>query len=74
VNQITENPPTKKKPKLLDQVRNVLQTKHYSMKTEEVYIHWIQGVTYFFNLIKIGLKYDLENIKIDELPLEKTIK
>jgi len=39
VEQIAENPQVEKKPKLLDQVRNTLRTKHYSMKTEEAYIH-----------------------------------
>jgi hypothetical protein len=27
--------------KLLDQVRDVLYVKHYSLKTEKAYIHWI---------------------------------
>ena len=64
--QITENLPVEKKPKLLDQVRNTLRTKHYSMKTEEAYIHWIQGVRYFIHLFIICLKSDLENNKIIE--------
>ena len=28
--------------KLLDQVRDVIRVKHYSPKTEQVYIHWIR--------------------------------
>ena len=50
MNQIIEEIPTiKNKPKLLDQVRNVLRTKHYSMKTEEAYIHWIKKYIFFHN-------------------------
>ncbi len=47
MNQITEHPPVQKKPKLLDHVRHVLRTKHYSMKTEEAYIHWIKKYIFF---------------------------
>ena len=41
MSQDSQNPTTIKKPKLLDEVRNALRTKHYSMKTEEAYVHWI---------------------------------
>ena len=30
------------KPKLLDQVRNVIRTRHYSIRTEKSYINWIK--------------------------------
>jgi integron integrase len=30
------------KPKLLDQVRDVIRRKHYSIRTEQAYIHWIK--------------------------------
>jgi integron integrase len=30
------------KPKLLDQVRNVIRRKHYSIRTEQAYIDWIK--------------------------------
>ncbi len=36
-------------PKLLDQVRGVLRTKHYSMRTEESYIDWIRRYILFHN-------------------------
>ncbi|MGH7456522.1 MAG: phage integrase N-terminal SAM-like domain-containing protein, partial [bacterium] len=36
-------------PKLLDQVRDVLRTKHYSMRTEESYIDWIKRYILFHN-------------------------
>ena len=28
------------KPKLLDQVRNVIRRKHYSIRTEQAYVDW----------------------------------
>lgn len=37
------------KPKLLDQVRALIQTKHYSLRTEESYINWIRRFILFHN-------------------------
>lgn len=34
-------------PKLLDQVRNKIQTKHYSIRTEAVYVDWIKRFILF---------------------------
>jgi hypothetical protein len=32
----------KKRPKkLLDRVREIIRLKHYSIRTEEAYVHWI---------------------------------
>jgi len=36
-----------KKPKLLDQVRQVIRVKHYSLRTEESYINWIKRFIFF---------------------------
>ena len=47
--QSTQIPATQKKPKLLDQVRFTLKTKHYSLRTEESYIKWITGFIFFHN-------------------------
>jgi integrase len=33
---------TSNKPKLLDQVRDVIRRKHYSIRTEQAYIDWIK--------------------------------
>jgi len=49
MSQDSQNPANVKKPKLLDQVRNALRTKNYSMKTEEAYIHWIKKYIFFHN-------------------------
>jgi len=36
-----KNHQTTQKPKLLNQVRNVIRTKHYSIRTEQAYTDWI---------------------------------
>lgn len=35
------------KPRLLDQVREVIRLKHYSIRTEQTYIDWIKRYIYF---------------------------
>ena len=40
---------TENKPKLLDQVRQVIRIKHYSLRTEESYINWIKRFIFFHN-------------------------
>lgn len=35
------------KPKLLDQVRHAIRSRHYSYRTEQAYIHWIKRFIYF---------------------------
>jgi hypothetical protein len=37
------------KPKLLDQVRNAIRVKHYSIRTEEAYVDWIRRFILFHN-------------------------
>jgi integron integrase len=49
MSQDSQNPTIVKKPKPLDQVRHVLRTKHYAMKTEEAYVHWIKRYILFHN-------------------------
>jgi len=41
-------PPTTKKPKLLDQVRAAIRTKHYSYRTEQAYVFCIKGFIFFY--------------------------
>jgi integron integrase len=41
------NAATTQKPKLLDQVRQAIRTRHYSDKTEKAYIHWIKRFIFF---------------------------
>ncbi len=38
---------TSPQPKLLDQVRSTLRSKHYSSRTEESYVHWIRRYIFF---------------------------
>ena len=35
------------KPNLIDQVRRVMRLKHYSLRTEKSYTHWIRRYIYF---------------------------
>ena len=35
------------KKKLLDQVREVIQLKHYSIRTEQTYVDWIKRYIFF---------------------------
>ncbi|MDW7680671.1 MAG: integron integrase, partial [bacterium] len=42
MSQVSQIPAIVKQPKLLDQVRDVIRTKHYSIKTEQAYVHWIR--------------------------------
>ena len=37
------------KPRLIDQVRNVLRVHHYSVRTEDNYIQWIKRYIFFHN-------------------------
>src|SRR5207302_3310177 len=39
--------PAENKPKLLDQVRNFIRIKHYSIRTEQAYIDWIKRFILF---------------------------
>jgi len=41
--------PSTGKPKLLEQVRQAIRTRHYSPKTEESYVHWIKRFIFFHN-------------------------
>ena len=37
------------KPKLIDQVRQVIRKRHYSDRTEKAYVHWIKRYIFFHN-------------------------
>src|SRR5881296_4376727 len=41
--------PTTSKPKLLEQVRETIRTRHYSYRTEKAYVHWIKRFIFFHN-------------------------
>ena len=41
--------PSSAKPKLLDQVRQAIRTRHYSYMTEKAYVHWIKRFIFFHN-------------------------
>jgi integron integrase len=42
-------PTAPSKPKLLDEVRQAIRTRHYSPRTEETYVHWIKRFIFFHN-------------------------
>ncbi len=44
---IVETRPAPSKPKLLDQVRNTIRVKHYSLRTEQAYADWIRRFILF---------------------------
>jgi hypothetical protein len=39
----------RQQPKLLDQVRHAMPTKHYNLRTEEAYVQWIRRCILFHN-------------------------
>jgi integron integrase len=43
----TSSLPVAQKPKLLAQVREALRTRHYSLRTEKMYVHWIKRFIFF---------------------------
>ena len=43
------------KPKLLDQVRIALRSRHYSKRTEQTYVHWIKRYI-FFHMYGTGMR------------------
>jgi integrase len=47
--------PEAHKPKLLDQVRVAIRTRHYSLRTEEAYVGWIKRFIFFY-----GKRHPLE--------------
>jgi len=40
-------PPEPPKPRLLDRVRQAIETRHYSRRTEKAYVHWIKRYIFF---------------------------
>jgi len=44
-----QNPTEHQQPKLLDQVRAAIRTKHYSIRTEDTYVNWIKRIILFHN-------------------------
>jgi integron integrase len=43
-------PHLRRKPKLLDRLREALRSRHYSSRTEETYCHWVKRFIYFHHL------------------------
>ena len=49
VKAVVQTPPAIQKPKLLDQVREAIRTRHYSYRTEKAYVHWVKRFIFFHN-------------------------
>lgn len=45
--QTHQQSPLPLRPRLVDQVRDVIRRKHYSLRTEQSYIHWIKRFIFF---------------------------
>src|SRR3989338_8641989 len=43
------SPSSAPKPRLLDQVRQAIRTRHYSPRTEETYVGWIKRFIFYHN-------------------------
>ena len=43
-------PSNEKKPKLLDQLRGAMRSRHYSRRTEATYIHWVKRYIFFHHV------------------------
>jgi hypothetical protein len=50
VKDVTENATSGQPPKLLDQLRRCLRDKHYSLRTERVYVYWARWYIHFHGL------------------------
>ena len=44
---LNDNAPPAQQPKLLEQMRAVIRTKHYSYSTEKTYLHWAKRFILF---------------------------
>lgn len=42
--------PLQRKPKLMEQMTHALRARHYSLRTEQAYVHWIRRYVFFHNL------------------------
>jgi len=43
-------PASAQKPKLLDRLREALQSRHYSQRTEQTYCHWVKRFIFFHDM------------------------
>jgi hypothetical protein len=42
--------PSARAPKLMDQLHEALQSRHYSRRTEQAYCHWVRRFIFFHNV------------------------
>jgi hypothetical protein len=56
---ISSNSPSRA-PKLLEQMRDRLRLKHYSLRTEQAYVHWVKRYIHFH-----GVRHPAEMGKVE---------
>ena len=57
MNDSDHNSPHTRKPKLLDQVRHAIRTKHYTIRTEESYVY-----THVINKGGLGIRSPADSL------------
>ena len=58
-----------RRPKLLDQVREVIRTRHYSLRTEEAYVRWVKRFVLFHGTrhpAEMGVNAFLSHLAVKE--------
>jgi hypothetical protein len=50
VNPLSTGVPDRPKPKLFDQLRESLRSRHYSRRTEQTYCQWVKRYIFFHNV------------------------
>ena len=53
-------------PKLLDQLRGRIRVKHYSIRTEQAYVHWVKRYLFFHGMRHQNLmgKVEIEKLRL----------
>ena len=45
-----QNGALERRPRLLEQMRDVIRRRHYSLRTEQSYVHWVKRFIHFHQL------------------------
>ena len=57
---VSEDSPSYGKPKLLEQLRQALQVRHYSRRTEQTYVFWVRRFIFFH-----GVRHPAETAELE---------
>ncbi len=58
-------------PKLLEQVRDSIQARHYSLRTEQAYVHWIKR---FIQFCELRHSRTLDATEISRFPTDLAVR